>query len=52
MDCGKCKDEKVIWENDRHGIMKCIPCPECNFQGRRVQAEQRKLEREKAYGRA
>lgn len=47
MNCLKCKDEKVIWQKDKLGNVKCFPCPECNPNGKEIREKINKMEREK-----
>ena len=36
MTCIKCKGQMLVWEKDRFGHAKAIPCPLCNKSGQNV----------------
>lgn len=36
MTCIKCKGQMIVWEKDRFGHAKAMPCPLCNKSGQNV----------------
>ncbi|RTK11953.1 hypothetical protein DRJ95_09715 [Enterococcus faecalis] len=36
MTCIKCKGQMIVWEKDRFGHAKAMPCPLCNKNGQSV----------------
>ncbi|PQB41584.1 hypothetical protein CYQ27_14980 [Enterococcus faecalis] len=36
MTCIKCKGQMIVWEKDRFGHAKSMPCPLCNKSGQGV----------------
>ncbi|WP_313931586.1 hypothetical protein, partial [Enterococcus faecalis] len=36
MTCIKCKGQMIVWEKDRFGHAKAMPCPLCNKSGQGV----------------
>lgn len=50
MTCIKCKGQMIVWEKDRFGHAKSMPCPLCNKSGQGVAKKLAEIKKKETKG--